>query len=104
MNTRTEEVNVKEDLATLRAELKEWKEEVSTWRDELPMKRESIPRAPVRSMYLRGEPKQLITIRLETTLLERIDRFIDEELPRRIRGSRSEAIRLLINRGLGEVS
>ena len=104
MNTRAEEVNVKEDLAALRAELKELKAEVSTLRDELPMKREPLPRAPVRSMYLRGEPKQLITLRLETTLLERIDRFIDEELPRRIRGSRSEAIRLLINRGLGEAS
>ena len=99
MNIRAEEVNVKEDLATLRAELKELKAEVSSLRDELPMKR-----APVRSMYLRGEPKKLITLRLETALLERIDRFIDEELPRRIRGSRSEAIRLLINRGLGEVA
>ena len=104
MNTRAEEVNVKEDLAALRAELKELRAEVSSLRDELPMKREPLPRAPVRSMYLRGEPKQLITLRLETALLERIDRFIDEELPRRIRGSRSEAIRLLINRGLGEVS
>ena len=104
MNIRAEEVNVKEDLAALRSELKELKVEVSSLRDEIPMKREPLPRAPVRSMYLRGEPKKLITLRLETALLERIDRFIDEELPRRIRGSRSEAIRLLINRGLGEVA
>ena len=49
---------------------------------------------------MRGEPKQLVTVRLEKALLERIDRFGTEEMPGRRRSSRSDVIRLLISKGL----
>ena len=100
MGSESEDVSMKEAFKALRGEIKQLRDEVGTLRGDFARGAGQVSRESGRPLYMRGEPKQLVTVRLEKALLERIDRFGFEEMPGRGRSSRSDVIRLLINRGL----
>ena len=100
MGSESEDVSMTEAFAALRGEIEQLRDEVSTLRGDFARGRGQVSRESGRPLFMRGEPKQLVTVRLEKALLERVDRFGKEEMPGRRRSSRSDVIRLLISKGL----
>ena len=88
-------------LNELKGEINELKAEIQSLRRELVRGKGRTSGEARRTAYKYGAPKQSVTIRLETSLIGRIDTYIAEEMPRSWRATRTDAIRLLIRAGLG---